>query len=392
MAVRALSHRSDTARRWPRSRTGRSGRATGLPVAPSGRRSGRPRRARAAGDRDQVAEDRARRRRPARARSVEPDPPDRHRVDLDPVLHAGRPAECGLEWQRGRQDGRLDLSVAVVAVVVCVAGLGGRGRDQADDPAGSPRVLLVGEADGGDARTRRAVRTVRSSGDGRRVEPRVEREPGQDHELVDRVVPLHVTRRIGLRVAQPLRLGQRGLELERVGRIGHRGQDEVGRAVHDAADALDAVRREVGRRAAQGRGSRHRPLPRSAAPPPVRRATASSSGAVVGDDVLVGGDDALAHRQGRGDQRVGRLVAAHQLDDDVDLGVGHQVGRRVRDHRGRNAGRDRAFDVADRDGAEHEGPAVAGAELGGSLEQGVRRPRARPSPRRGPRRAAGCRS
>ena len=50
---------------------------------------------------------------------------------------------------------------------------------------------------------------------------------------------------------------------------------------------------------------------------------------VVGDDVLVGRDDALAHRQRRGDQRVGRLVAAHQLDDDVDPLVRHEMGRRV---------------------------------------------------------------
>ena len=59
--------------------------------------------------------------------------------------------------------------------------------------------------------------------------------------------------------------------------------------------------------------------------------------AVMGDDVLVGGHDALAHRQRGGDQRVGRLVAAHQLDDDVDPVVGDEVGRGVGQQLGRQA-------------------------------------------------------
>jgi len=49
---------------------------------------------------------------------------------------------------------------------------------------------------------------------------------------------------------------------------------------------------------------------------------------VMRDDVLVGGDDRLAHREGGGDERVGRFVAAHQLDDDVDLVIGDEMSLR----------------------------------------------------------------
>ena len=44
---------------------------------------------------------------------------------------------------------------------------------------------------------------------------RVEREPGEDDELVRGVEALDVARRVGLGVAQPLRLGERGRVVER---------------------------------------------------------------------------------------------------------------------------------------------------------------------------------
>ena len=109
--------------------------------------------------------------------------------------------------------------------------------------------------------------------------------------------------------------------------------------------------------------------PRTGIPPPTaaskRSAAAGPPGdrlelrPVVGDDVLVGGDDALAHRQRGGDQGVGRLVAAHQLDDDVDLVAGHQVGRRVGDQTGRETRRDGAIDVPHGDRGQLERHAVA---------------------------------
>ena len=79
------------------------------------------------------------------------------------------------------------------------------------------------------------------------------------------VVALDVAGRIRLRVAEPLGLGERGVVVERRRLVGHRGQDEVGRAVDDAPDALDPVGGEVARRAGRGSGCRHRPPPRTAA-------------------------------------------------------------------------------------------------------------------------------
>ena len=78
---------------------------------------------------------------------------------------------------------------------------------------------------------------------------------------------------------------------------------------------------------------------------------------VVGDDVLVGGHDRLARAERRGDQRAGRLVAAHQLDDDVDVVVRDEVGRRVGQRASAGSPRPTArADVAHGDADELERP------------------------------------
>ncbi len=204
----------------------------------------------------------------------------------------------------------------------------------------------------------------------RRVEPLVEREPGEDDQLVDRVVTLDVARRVGLRITEPLGLGERRLEVERVVDRRHRAQDEVGRAVDDAAHALDPVGGEVGRERAEDRDpatDRRLEAKRRSGPAGDRL----ELGAVMGDDVLVGGDHALAHRQRGGDQRVGRLVAPHQLDDDVDLVVGDEVGRRVREELGGHPGRGGPTRIANGDGRQLERGAVGRLEVVGSFEQGT---------------------
>ena len=94
------------------------------------------------------------------------------------------------------------------------------------------------------------------------------------------------------------------------------------------ADAVDPVGGEVAGQRPEDRdpaADRRLEAERRAGPPGDRL----ELGAVVGDDVLVGGDHGLAHRQRRRDQRPRRLVAAHQLDDDVDVVVGHEVRRGV---------------------------------------------------------------
>ena len=224
-----------------------------------------------------------------------------------------------------------------------------RGGEQLDrqPERGRPFELLVGDA--GDAGPAVAARRRRPAPDGRGVQPRAERQPGEDHELVDRVVALDVAGRVGLGVAQLLGV----LEdlVVRPAILGHRGQDVVRRAVDDAADARDLVGGEVARRA----------VPRTGMPPataasnrraaPVRRAAASRSGPWWAMTCLLAVTTALPAPQRGHDQRPGRLVAAHHLDDDVDLRVGDEVGRRVGQQVGRDAGRAGPVEVADRDAA-----------------------------------------
>ena len=312
-----------------------------------GRASRTPGRAGFAGDGDEVAEDGRRRRGTAGTGTVEPDATDRRPVDLDAVADAGRPAERRIEPERGRQDRSRDLAVIVRR----------RGREQPDDAAGPARIGLVGEADARDAGTGRSIDTIRAGRQGGRVEPAVERQPGEDDQLVRGVMALDIARRIGLRVAEPLRLRERRVVVEWRGLVGHGGQDEVGRAVDDASDALDPVAREVAGQGPEDRdpaADRGFEAERGTRPP----GDPLELRAMVGDDVLVGGDHALAHRQRRGDERVSGLVATHQLDDDVDPLVGHEMGRGIGQESGWHARGDRPARIAHGDGDELESRAV----------------------------------
>src|ERR1041384_986127 len=64
------------------------------------------------------------------------------------------------------------------------------------------------------------------------------------------------------------------------------------------------------------------------AAPKARRASTGSLRearvAVRGEDALVGSDHVLAVRQSGVDERAARLFAAHELDDEVDVGRVHQ--------------------------------------------------------------------
>ena len=50
---------------------------------------------------------------------------------------------------------------------------------------------------------------------------------------------------------------------------------------------------------------------------------------MVRQHVLVGGDDGLAGTKRRSHERVSGLVAAHQLDDDIDAVVRHEMSRGI---------------------------------------------------------------
>ena len=150
------------------------------------------------------------------------------------------------------------------------------------------------------------------------ADQRVKGHVGGDGELAAHVVAVDVGGGVGLGVAQLLRLLQNGGEGHRRGV--HGVHDEVGGAVHDAADLADGVQPlaplQIGqprnaaahrRRAAQG----HAVFRRQPYKLRVKRA----------DDRFVGGDHMLAAAQRLTDVFVGRMQPAHDLNDDADAGV-----------------------------------------------------------------------
>ena len=146
------------------------------------------------------------------------------------------------------------------------------------------------------------------------VHRRAEGQPGDDGHLGRGVGAGHVVGGVGLGVAQPLRLGQRVL-VRRAGAL-HRGQDEVGGAVHDAVHALDVGGgQRLGDHADGGHHAADRGLEAQLHPAPARHLEQLL--AVARDQLLVGGHEVLAglHRAQRVVQR--RLGAAHELHDQV---------------------------------------------------------------------------
>ena len=166
------------------------------------------------------------------------------------------------------------------------------------------------------------------------VQVAVERERGQDRELGRGVGAADVLGRVGLGVAELLRLGERvGVALP-VAR--HRGQHEVGRAIDDADQLVDAGRRERLLQHAHDRdGGAGRGLVAQLGPAAVRRRL--QLGAVAREQLLVGRDDGDAALEQLAQVAERRLDAAHDLGHDLDRrvvadvleAVGEQAGRRA---------------------------------------------------------------
>ena len=143
----------------------------------------------------------------------------------------------------------------------------------------------------------------------------------EDGQFVGRVDALDVVARIGLGEPQPLRF------LEHLGErdalVGHAGEDIVGRAVHDAHDRQDAVGHQP-----LLEGLDHRDAAADAGLEPDLHALGGRGcedvAALLGEQRLVGGDHVLAGLDGLENKGLGRLDAADQLDDDVDVRITDQ--------------------------------------------------------------------
>ena len=154
-----------------------------------------------------------------------------------------------------------------------------------------------------------------------RGDARVEGQAGQDRGLGGGVEPLDVGGRVGLGVAELLGL------LQRLGEPGaggvHLVEDEVGGAVDDAQHPGHLV---AGQRLAQGPQDRDRTRDRGLVVEVAlglgRRLEERRP--VLGQQRLVGGDDAGAVVERGQDQGPGRLDAADDLDDQVDVVAGHE--------------------------------------------------------------------
>jgi hypothetical protein len=144
----------------------------------------------------------------------------------------------------------------------------------------------------------------------------------EDGDLVRGVCAVDIETWIGLGVAQLLRLAQR------IGKgcpgVAHTRQDEIARAVDDPGDPLDAIGRQAfAQRLDDRNAAAHRRLEGHHHAHLARRI--EDLVAVHRQQGLVGRDDVLVMGDGIEHQRARRLVAADQLDDDIDLRVAHHV-------------------------------------------------------------------
>jgi hypothetical protein len=89
---------------------------------------------------------------------------------------------------------------------------------------------------------------------------------------------------------------------------------------------------------------------------------------VAGDDVLVRGDDRFAGTERRRDERMGGLVAAHELDDHVRVRRPDKMGRCVGQQLTGDARCASSIEVAAGDTGKDHGGAVGGRDTIGSLQ------------------------
>ena len=183
----------------------------------------------------------------------------------------------------------------------------------------------------------------------------------EDGNLVRGVHALDVECRVGLGIAQALRLLEHDIEGHAL--VAHFGEDEVGGAVDDAGDPLNAVGGEAFAHGLDDRNAaRHRRLEGDHDALLVRGG--EDLVAMHRQQCLVGRHHVLAVGDGLQHQFLGNAATADQFDDDVDLGVGYHR-ESVVGHL-RPAGRDlpRHFQIFVRDPGDADRPPGAPGDFG----------------------------
>ena len=252
-------------------------------------------------DADEVGDDRGRRLDPAGARPFEHQLADGVALQHDRVERAGHRRERVLLVDERRADADVD-GVADER----------RRADEPDDRAERSRGLDVLRTQPFDALV----------GDVVDEHARAERDGREDRHLRRRVGAVDVLRGIGLRVAEPLRLGERVLVR---GAALHAGEDEVRRPVHDPEHAVDVRRDE---RLAQHLDHRDRGADgglEAQLDAGLRRGR-EELGAAACQQLLVRADDGLAGAQEVEHVAAGRLEPAHHLGHERDRVVAHDLG------------------------------------------------------------------
>ena len=192
---------------------------------------------------------------------------------------------------------------------------------------------------------------------------------GTPNAIADMIVSLCAasmpsTSNVGSASAKPRACASASTSANDAPRDAHLGQDEVRRAVDDAGDPLDAVRRQAfaqrldDRDAAGDRGleAHHHALG-------VRGR--EDLGAMVREQRLVRGDDVLAVGDRIEHQRARRLDAADELADDVDVGMADDDRSIVRQVHAGDAARAfaRAVERARGDPVDRDRPPRASLDL-----------------------------
>ncbi len=252
----------------------------------------------AAGDIADIGNHRRGGRHSARAGTDQRDRRDALGIERDGVGHAHHLRDRGFLRHHGRMHALLDAAVGLH-----------RNAEQLDAIAKLVGGREIGRLDRGNALDIDRIG----------IDFGAERDRRQDRELLRGIEALDIESRIGLGIAEPLRILQAFGEGQLV--LLHAGQDVIAGAVQDAVDAREGI---AGKALAQGLDDRNGAADRGleVERDAVRLGKLGKRQPVPRQQRLVGGDDRLAGFQRGFDRGLGRIaLAAHQFDEHIDAGI-----------------------------------------------------------------------